>query len=276
MRSLHRAGARDGRLYQQNHCGMYRSDDGGESWQSIEAGLPSSFGFPVAVHPRDPDTLFFAPLNGAELGRYPPDAEAAVWKSGDGGAHWSDKREGLPQQGAYFGIMRQAMATDALEPAGVYLGASNGSIFASRDEGETWTRIVSDLPAISSVETLVYRMSVLVRLPALLMQLFPDAERVVSLEVDSVDALIDCARRALAGHARSPLRHEPVDPASHQCVRRRQAGEASNRVDARRRRVHPDGGERRLAAPAALTRRPFPDFAREGARLKSTSRVNGI
>ena len=147
--------ARDGRLYQQNHCGMYRSDDGGESWQSIEAGLPSSFGFPVAVHPRDPDTLFFAPLNGAELGRYPPDAEAAVWKSGDGGAHWSDKREGLPQRGAYFGIMRQAMATDALEPAGVYLGASNGSIFASRDEGETWTRIVSDLPAISSVETLV-------------------------------------------------------------------------------------------------------------------------
>lgn len=144
-----------GRLYQQNHCGMYRSDDGGETWESIEAGLPSSFGFPVAVHPRDPETLFFAPLNGAELGRYPPDAKAAVWRSQDGGAHWRDCRAGLPQSGAYFGFMRQAMATDALEPAGVYLGAANGSLFASRDEGTNWSRIATDLPAISSVETLV-------------------------------------------------------------------------------------------------------------------------
>jgi hypothetical protein len=152
---LVKAPGRGGRLYQQNHCGMYRSDDGGETWASIEAGLPSSFGFPVAVHPRDPETLFFAPLNGAELGRYPPDAKAAVWRSDDGGAHWRDCRAGLPQSGAYFGFMRQAMATDALEPAGVYLGAANGSLFASRDEGTNWSRIATDLPAISSVETLV-------------------------------------------------------------------------------------------------------------------------
>ena len=69
------------RLYQQNHCGMYRSDDGGASWQSIEEGLPSSFGFPVAAHPRDPDRLYFLPLNGAEKGRYPPEGKAAVWRS---------------------------------------------------------------------------------------------------------------------------------------------------------------------------------------------------
>ena len=142
------------RLYQQNHCGMYRSDDGGASWRSIENGLPSSFGFPVAAHPRDADTLFFLPLNGDTKGRYPPDARAAVWRSRDGGAHWADGRAGLPQSGAYFGVMRQALATDALDPAGVYFGTSNGSVYASLDEGETWECIARDLPAISSVETM--------------------------------------------------------------------------------------------------------------------------
>ena len=142
------------RLYQQNHCGMYRSDDGGASWRSIENGLPSSFGFPVAAHPRDAETLFFLPLNGDTKGRYPPDARVAVWRSRDGGAHWADGRAGLPQSGAYFGVMRQALATDALDPAGVYFGTSNGSVYASRDEGGTWECIARDLPAISSVETM--------------------------------------------------------------------------------------------------------------------------
>jgi photosystem II stability/assembly factor-like uncharacterized protein len=141
------------RLYQQNHCGMYRSDDGGASWRSIEAGLPSSFGFPVAAHPRDPETLFFLPLNGDTKGRYPPEGRVAVWRSRDGGENWRDARTGLPQSGAYFGVMRQAMATDALDPAGVYFGTSNGSVYASRDEGESWDCIARDLPAISSVET---------------------------------------------------------------------------------------------------------------------------
>jgi photosystem II stability/assembly factor-like uncharacterized protein len=142
------------RLYQQNHCGMYRSDDGGESWQSIEKGLPSTFGFPAATHPRDPDKLFLLPLNGADQGRYPPGAKAAVWRTDDCGAHWRDQRSGLPD-GAYFGVMRQALATDALEPAGVYFGASTGAVFASADEGEQWRCIAENLPAISSVETLV-------------------------------------------------------------------------------------------------------------------------
>ena len=99
-------------------------------------------------------TLFFLPLNGDTKGRYPPDARAAVWRSRDGGAHWVDGRGGLPQSGAYFGVMRQALATDALDPAGVYFGTSNGSVYASRDEGETWECIARDLPAISSVETM--------------------------------------------------------------------------------------------------------------------------
>jgi photosystem II stability/assembly factor-like uncharacterized protein len=143
------------RLYQQNHCGMYRSDDGGRRWDSIEAGLPSSFGFPAASHPRDPDTLFLLPLNGDIKGRFVPDGRAAVWRTRDGGASWQDLRRGLPQENAYFGVLRQAMATDRLDPAGVYFGTSGGALFASADEGDSWDCIAQHLPSILSVETLV-------------------------------------------------------------------------------------------------------------------------
>jgi photosystem II stability/assembly factor-like uncharacterized protein len=142
-------------LYQQNHCGMYRSEDGGRHWQSIEAGLPSTFGFPAATHPRDPATLYLLPLNGDSAGRYVPDAKAAVWRSRDRGDTWEALREGLPQENAYFGVLRQAMATDRLEPAGVYLGTNTGTLFASADEGDSWSCIAQHLPAIYSVETLV-------------------------------------------------------------------------------------------------------------------------
>ncbi|MGL4962552.1 MAG: WD40/YVTN/BNR-like repeat-containing protein [Inquilinus sp.] len=149
------APGRTERLYQQNHCGMYRSDDGGRRWDSIEAGLPSSFGFPAAAHPRDTDTLFLLPLNGDIKGRFVPDGKAAVWRTRDGGASWQDLRRGLPQENAYFGVLRQAMATDRLDPAGVYFGSSGGALFASADEGESWDCIAQHLPSILSVETLV-------------------------------------------------------------------------------------------------------------------------
>ncbi|UOK72371.1 WD40/YVTN/BNR-like repeat-containing protein [Ancylobacter polymorphus] len=145
-----------GRLYQQNHCGMYRSDDGGRSWESIEKGLPSSFGFPAAVHPRDPDGLYLIPLNGDIKGRFMPEGNAAVWRTGDAGASWRAQRAGLPQGGAYFNVLRQAMATDTLEPAGVYFGSNAGGLYASADEGESWDCIAPHLPTITSVETLVW------------------------------------------------------------------------------------------------------------------------
>lgn len=143
------------RLYQQNHCGMYRSDDGGQAWTSIEAGLPSSFGFPAVAHPRDPDTLYLMPLNGDDAGRYVPDAAAAVWRTRDAGASWSDLRIGLPQENVYFAVLRKAMAVDRLDPAGVYFGTNTGSLYASADEGESWSEIARHLPLILSVETLV-------------------------------------------------------------------------------------------------------------------------
>jgi photosystem II stability/assembly factor-like uncharacterized protein len=152
---LVRAPGTSDRLYQQNHCGMYRSDDGGRHWQSIEAGLPSSFGFPAAVHPRDPASLYLVPLNGDSAGRYVPDGKAAVWRTRDGGDSWQALREGLPQKNTFFGVLRQAMATDRLEPAGVYFGTSTGALFASADEGDSWICVAQHLPSILSVETLV-------------------------------------------------------------------------------------------------------------------------
>jgi photosystem II stability/assembly factor-like uncharacterized protein len=145
----------ESRLYQQNHCGMYRSEDGGRTWDSIEAGLPSSFGFAAAAHPRDPSTLYLLPLNGDSIGRYVPDGKAAVWRTRDGGDSWEGLRQGLPQDGCFFGVLRRAMATDRLDPAGIYFGTNTGALYGSADEGDSWTCIAQHLPPICSVETLV-------------------------------------------------------------------------------------------------------------------------
>jgi photosystem II stability/assembly factor-like uncharacterized protein len=142
------------RLYQQNHVGMHRSDDAGKSWTEITEGLPTEFGFAAAVHPHDRDTFYVVPLDPGH-GRTMPEGKAAVWRTRDAGASWQRLSDGLPQEGAHLGVLREGMANDSLDSPGFYFGTSTGQVFASTDEGESWTEIASYLPAISSVEVAV-------------------------------------------------------------------------------------------------------------------------
>lgn len=142
------------RLYQQNHCGMHRSDDGGRSWTEVTDGLPSDFGFAAAAHPNDRDTFYVIPLDPGH-GRCMPEGRAAVWRTRDAGASWQRLDRGLPQRDAHLGVLREGLATDDLDVPGVYFGTSTGQVFASADEGETWSEIASYLPGISSVEVAV-------------------------------------------------------------------------------------------------------------------------
>ena len=141
-------------LYQQNHHGVWRSQDGGRSWEDQTDGLPSTFGFPIAVHPRDPLKIWVLPLNGDMLGRYPPDARAAVWHSADGGETWQEQRAGLPQEPCFFTVLRQGMAIDDAPDPALYFGTNTGSVFSSFDEGRHWHEIARHLPTIQSVEAM--------------------------------------------------------------------------------------------------------------------------
>lgn len=154
VHNMMRARGSDDRLYQQNHHGVWRSNDGGRSWDDINDGLPSTFGFPIRVHPHDPDTIWTIPLNGDSAGRYPPDAAAAVWRSRDAGDSWEALRDGLPQRACYFTVLRQAMAGDSQTQAGLYFGTNSGSVFASTDEGDHWDEIARHLPTILALEVL--------------------------------------------------------------------------------------------------------------------------
>jgi photosystem II stability/assembly factor-like uncharacterized protein len=151
---VHRIAAHPSRpelLYMQKHWDVMRSDDAGDSWYEISGNLPVDFGFAIAVHAHQPETVYVVPIK-SDSEHYPPEGALRVWRSRTGGHQWEPLTEGLPQRDCYVNVLRGAMAVDALEPCGVYFGTTGGQVYASADEGDHWTATVRDLPPVLSVE----------------------------------------------------------------------------------------------------------------------------
>lgn len=142
------------RLFAQNHFGVYRSDDWGGSWKPIEAGLPSTFGFPILIHPQRPDSVYVVPLT-ADSDRMPPEGRLRVYRSDDAGATWESLGKGLPAEPYWAAVMRDAMCADDGDPAGIYFGTRAGDVFASRDGGDSWQLVAEKLPDVFSVRAAV-------------------------------------------------------------------------------------------------------------------------
>jgi len=151
VHDLHRAPRRPERMFLQFHGGVYRSDDAGETWTDIGAGLPSDFGFPMAVDPADPDSAYVIPLV-ADMDRVTPDGRVRVYETRDAGATWTPRGDGLPSEHAYLTVLRQAFDRrgegEALE---LYFGATSGDVFGSPDAGATWRTAAAHLPPVYSV-----------------------------------------------------------------------------------------------------------------------------
>jgi serine/threonine protein kinase/photosystem II stability/assembly factor-like uncharacterized protein len=146
--------AQPDRLYLQNHWGLYRSDDGGDNWTDIGHGLPSDFGFAMAIDPRDPDSVYVLPMESDEF-RCTPEGRLRVYRSRDAGGSWQALTRGLPQEGAFETVLRDGMVADALDPFGIYFGTRSGKLFGSRDEGKTWKKLIDGLPQITCVAVAV-------------------------------------------------------------------------------------------------------------------------
>ncbi|MDX1577843.1 MAG: exo-alpha-sialidase [Gemmatimonadota bacterium] len=144
------------RLFLQNHWGLYRSDDWGERWTDIANGVPSDFGFGMATHPRDPDTVYIVPMESDQF-RCCPEAKLRVYRTRNAGESWEPLTEGLPQEDAYETVLRDALDTDEAEPAGVYFGTRSGRLYGSRDDGDSWALIHEGLPPVVCVKAAVIR-----------------------------------------------------------------------------------------------------------------------
>jgi BNR/Asp-box repeat len=138
-------------LFMQKHWDVMRSDDAGASWHEISGNLPTDFGFPIAVHAHEPDTIYVVPIT-SDSEHYPPEGKLRVYRSRTGGHEWEALTKGLPQRDCYVNVLRDAMAVDALDPCGLYFGTTGGQVYGSADAGDSWAPIVRDLPPVLSVE----------------------------------------------------------------------------------------------------------------------------
>ena len=144
-------GSRPERLFLQNHWGLYRSDDAGNSWKDIANGVPSDFGFCMAAHPHDPDTVYIVPIESDQY-RCTPEGKLRVYRTRNSGESWEPLTRGLPQKNAMETILRDSLATDTCKPAGVYFGTRSGKVYGSSDDGKSWRAIIEGLPAVVCVK----------------------------------------------------------------------------------------------------------------------------
>ena len=138
-------------LFMQKHWDVMRSDNSGDSWTEVSGNLPSDFGFPIAVHAHEPNTIYVVPIK-SDSEHFPPDGRLRVYRSRSGGNEWEPLTKGLPQSDCYVNILRSAMAVDTLDECGIYFGTTGGQVYASSDSGDSWMPIASNLPAVLSVE----------------------------------------------------------------------------------------------------------------------------
>jgi photosystem II stability/assembly factor-like uncharacterized protein len=138
------------RLYAQNHGGVYRSDDAGGSWTSIAGGLPADFGFPIVSSPSTPGTAWVIPLV-ADMQRVPPDGRLRVHRTRDAGETWTELGGGALPEGSWTSVLRDAFCADQADPTGIYFGTRDGCVYASPDEGETFSLVVDHLPDVLTV-----------------------------------------------------------------------------------------------------------------------------
>ena len=144
------------RLYQQNHCGIYRLDRPSSRWTRIGRKMPKSVGdvgFPMVVHPRDADTAWVFPMDGSSVWpRVSVAGKPAAWVTRNGGKTWQRQDVGLPKAQAWWTVKRQAMTNDTRDPVGLYLGTTSGELWMSSNEGSRWNCIARHLPEIYAVE----------------------------------------------------------------------------------------------------------------------------
>jgi hypothetical protein len=143
-------------LYQQNHCGIYRVERPDERWERIGDNMPrevGDIGFPITLHPRDPNTAWVFPMDGSQVWpRTSPGGKPAVYVTHDAGKSWTRQDAGFPREQAWFTVFRQAMTADARDPLGLYFGTTGGELWASTNEGARWECIARYLPRIHAVE----------------------------------------------------------------------------------------------------------------------------